>query len=154
MTRMFKEFAYGISRTWNWSAGLKGACTALAVLVVLRYLGEAVGVSVGDHVLEDGFGVWLVLAQVAALGIGGTLAGYLVKSNRVLDGGLAGAFTWVVATVLITALLGGIGPQTLRSAVWSSFFGTVLSLASGIVGGILGAQLSPQPRVWADDQQL
>ena len=152
MTRMFKEFAQSIGRTWNWSAGLKGACTALALLVVLRYAGEAIGVTVGDRVLEDGFGLWLVLAQVAALGVGGTLAGYLLKTNRVIDGGLAGAFTWVVATVLITALLGGIGPQTLRSAVWSTFFGTVLSLASAIVGGILGAQLHPQARVWMDEE--
>ena len=152
MTGMFKDFASGIARTWNWSAGLKGACTALALLVVLRYAGEGVGVTVGDRILEEGFGLWLVLAQIAALGVGGTLAGYLLKTNRVLDGALAGAFTWVVATVLITALLGGIGPQTLRSAVWSTFFGTLLSLGSAVVGGILGAQLHPHARVWVDEQ--
>lgn len=145
MARMIEEATGALARAWDWSAILKGAFTALALFVVLRYFGAALGVSTGDGRLETGFAVWSVLVELLAIGAGAVLAGYLVPSVRVLDGALAGAFTWVVSIVLMTTFLGVGGPQSARSALWGAFLGALLSLGGAMIGGILGAQLRRRP---------
>ncbi|AKT37352.1 hypothetical protein [Chondromyces crocatus] len=142
MARVLDEVASSAARAWSWSAVLKGSFAGLAVYVVLRYLGAAFGASTGDGVLAEGFAVWTVAAQVAAIFVGGMVTGFVLGSFRPLDGALAGTFTWAVAIVLMTALLGSPGLQVAEPALWGAFAGAVLSLSAGIAGGILGVQRS------------
>lgn len=144
MARILDEFTDSLSRTWSWSAILKGTFLALALFIVLRYMGAAFGVSTGDGVLEDGFAFWSVMSQMLALGLGALLAGYAVGLRRPLDGMLAGLFTWVVATVFITMFVADAGPQTAGSFTWSTFLGSLLSAGAALIGGLVGSQLHPR----------
>ena len=59
---------------------------ALATQLVLRLLGAAIGLSVGDRTLGDGYAVWSVLVQLFALGLGAGFAAYLENPANPLDG--------------------------------------------------------------------
>lgn len=142
MARFMDDIAASATRAWSWSAVLKGTFAALAVYVVLRYFGAALGVSTGDGVLEGGFAVWTVIAQMVSIAAGGLVTGFALGSHRLLDGALAGTFTWAVSVVLMTTLLGSPGAQAAVPALWGAFLGAVLSAATGVLGGTLGAQLS------------
>lgn len=139
-----KDFSYDVASAWNWSAALKGTFIALALFILLRYLGAGLGVSTGDHLLEEGFAVWSVIAQILCVGVGALVAGYLVRSSLASDGALSGAFTWAVTTVLLTFFFGNAAVQTVSSAVWGTFFGAFLSFAAAIIGGAIGARLHPR----------
>lgn len=141
MARVMDDIAASTTRAWSWSAILKGTFVALAVYVVLRYFGAALGVSTGDGVLEGGFAVWTVIAQMASIAAGGFVTGFVLGPIRLLDGALAGTFTWAVGVVLMTTLLGAPGMQAAVPALWGAFLGAVLSAGAGVAGGILGAQL-------------
>lgn len=145
MARMLEEATGALGRAWDWSAILKGAFLALALFVVLRYFGAALGVSTGNGVLGAGFAVWSVIAQLLSIGVGAALAGHLVASARLLDGMLTGVFTWAVSIVVMTTLFGVGGPQTARTALWGGFLGALLSIGAGALGGILGMQLRRRP---------
>ncbi|EYF01364.1 Hypothetical protein CAP_8406 [Chondromyces apiculatus DSM 436] len=137
---MIDEVAASAARAWTWSAVLKGGFTGLAVFVVLRYLGAAIGASTGDGVLAEGFAAWNVAAQVLALFVAGMVTGFVHGSLRPLDGALAGTFTWAVVIVMMTGLLGSPGLQVAEPALWGALAGAVFSLSAAIAGGILGVQ--------------
>lgn len=140
MARFNEEPTAMLERSWDWSAVLKGAFVALALLIVLRLFGAALGTTSGDRVLSGGFATWSVIAEIVCFGLGGALAGRLLASDRLADGALAGAFVWVVATVIDSILFGRFGPQTVASATWGAFFGTVLALGGALAGGALGVR--------------
>ncbi|MCC6557438.1 MAG: hypothetical protein IT372_31190 [Polyangiaceae bacterium] len=143
---MIDETAGAMARAWNWSAVLKGSFLALALYVLLRFFGAALGVSTGNRVLETGFAVWSVIVQLVAIGSGAALAGYLISPSRAVDGVLTGVFTWVVSIVLMATLFGVAGPQTARSALWGAFLGALLSVGAGAIGGLLGVQIGRRSR--------
>lgn len=145
MARVLNDLGASVSRAWSWSAVLKGTFLALSLYVVLRYFGAALGVSTGDGVLDEGFAAWSVIAQAAAIGVGGVVGGYLIGSYRAMDGALAGLLTWAVSIVAMTTLFGVMGPQTAEPALWGAFIGAVLSAGAAVVGGIIGSQLHPRP---------
>ena len=144
MLRPSKDHSSTIASALDWSAALKGTFVALAAFVLLRYLGAGLGVSTGDRVLEEGFAIWSVIAQILCVGAGAFVAGYLLRSSRPTDGSIVGAFTWAVITVLGTYFFGGAGVQTVATVVWGTFFGALLSFAAAIVGGALGARMHPR----------
>jgi hypothetical protein len=129
---------------------LRGTFVALATFVVLRYLGAALGVSTGDGVLDTGYAVWSVIAQILSIGLGAVVAGRLIGASRGLDGALAGLFTWAVTIVIMTTLFGVAGPQTAIPALWSAFLGAVLGAGAGVLGGMIGVRSRPSARVGPD----
>ena len=141
MARVLDDIAASAERAWSWSAILKGTFAALAAYVVLRYFGAALGVSTGDRVLDAGFAVWSVFAQIIAIGLGAVVTGLALGRSKPLDAAAAGMFTWAVSIVLMTTLLGVAGPQAVSSALWGAFLGAVLSAGAGVAGGLLGVQM-------------
>ena len=141
ITRGWNDFASRLASAWEWPAVLRGVFAALGLLVLLRYLGAAIGSTTGDRILDTGFAVWSVASQVIALAVGGAIAGASLKKADATDGMLAGLFTWAVATVIFSAV-GGFGPllQTRTSAAWGLLFGAALSIGAAMLGGLAGAK--------------
>jgi hypothetical protein len=150
MARVMDDLGASMARAWSWSAVLRGTFVALSAYVVLRYFGAALGVSTGDGVLDEGFAIWSVIAQILSLALGGLVAGRLVGAGRTLDGALAGLFTWAVAIVVMTTLFGVAGPQTAIPALWAAFLGAVLGAGGAAAGGAIGARIRARPRAGPD----
>jgi hypothetical protein len=155
----------------RWSAVFGGLFLAFGVEVLLGMLGFAAvitadrsaDVGVMNRMLV-GMAIWLAIASLAALFIGGYASARLGGSIRRGDGALAGALTWSVSLGLAIVVLGtgapflfGVAVGVVREgaegmsmdftwsradmlwAVWASFFGAIVSLFAAVVGGALGA---------------
>ncbi len=104
----------------SWGAVLAGALTVMAVLFLLNLLGFGIGLTTIDPMTEtntfDGLGtgtiVWWCLANVAALFIGGMVAGRMCGLPSNADGGLHGFLAWALYTLLsfflVTSTIGSI----------------------------------------------
>lgn len=122
-----------ISRV-SWGAIIAGALTAFAVVTMLNLLGLGIGLSTIDPMTENdpfsGLGtgtlIWLGLSNLAALFVGGMVAGRMSGYPSQKDGGLHGFLAWALYAVVSFLLI--------TSAVGSMVNG-VSSAVSGVFGG-------------------
>lgn len=100
----------------SWGAIIAGALTALAVVALLNLLGLGIGFSTIDPLTEDhalkGLGVgaliWFGLSNLAALFVGGLVAGRMSGYPSRSDGGLHGFLAWALfamVTLYLTQIL-------------------------------------------------
>lgn len=104
----------------SWGAVLAGTLTALTVVFLLNLLGFGIGLTTIDPMTEtnalDGLGtgtiIWWALSNVAALFVGGMVAGRMSGLPSKSDGGLHGFLAWGLYTLLsiylVTSAIGGI----------------------------------------------
>jgi len=129
-----ENMAAKVSRI-SWGAILAGTLTALAVVSMLNLLGLGIGFSTIDPMIESdplhGLGtgtlIWLGLSNLAALFVGGMVAGRMSGYPSNSDGGLHGFLSWalyaLVSFFLITSAVGTM-VNGLSSAVSGLFDGS------------------------------
>lgn len=96
----------GLSRV-SWGAIFAGAVVALAAMLLLTFLGVGMGAASIDPLTENhpvsglgtGSAIYLVIAQLIALGVGGWVAARLAGVPRKTAGMLHGAAVWAVASL-------------------------------------------------------
>ncbi|MGB3775253.1 MAG: hypothetical protein WA951_08355 [Leeuwenhoekiella sp.] len=104
----------------SWAAIFAGAVTAISVSFMLNMLGLGIGLSSIDPMTEqntmEGLGtgtlIWWGLSNLAALFVGGLVAGRMAGFPSKSDGGLHGFLSWTLYTLLsvyiLTSTIGGI----------------------------------------------
>jgi hypothetical protein len=131
---------------WDWAAIAAGVVVALAIQILLLWLGNAFVLSFGDQHASGGFAVWVVFVQLGSLFLGAGFAAYLARASTMVSGAATGAFTWALALVLGTTLarqpLETWAPNNAGAAAWTTFFGGLLSLATAMIGGAIGGRRS------------
>lgn len=133
---------------WDWSAIAAGVVVAIALQIVLRWLGIAFAMSWGDDEPEGGYALWSILVQLGSLFVGAAFAAYLARAPTATDGALVGAFTWALALVLGSSVAATtFGWRVDGGGAWAAFFGAILSLATAVVGGAIGATRGERPLV-------
>lgn len=108
-------------RRISWAAIFGGVILALAVQILLSFLGSGIGLSqVGVNAgttpaagnLGIGAGIWWIVSSCIALAIGGYVAAWLAGIETRFDGLLHGLIAWgismLVILYLLTSALGGI----------------------------------------------
>lgn len=97
----------------RWSAVVAGLFLAVATQLVLGLLGVAIGLSAAAEgvtppleAIGVGTGVYMAVASLVSLFVGGYAAAKLSGSIRRVDGALAGVLTWAASLVVTLFLLG------------------------------------------------
>ena len=138
----------------SWGAILAGAVVALTIGLMLNTLGVAVGVSTVDAVAGDtpsastlgiGAAVWLLVANLIGLGVGGYAAGRLSGTADKTDATLHGIGVWAIGFLLSAVLLGNMAGGAASSAfsAASSLVGGAAQTAGSAVSGVVG-QVDPK----------
>lgn len=138
--RALPEGGPALSRRASWGAILIGALVAVTVGLMLNTLGAALGSGAVDpaepgqtpsaQTLGVSAGIWLLAANLIALGVGGYLAARLSGLADRTDSVLHGLAVWAVAYLLAAVLLGNVIGGTVSTA-----FQGVSSVAGGAVQG-------------------
>lgn len=121
----------------SWGAILGGSFFALGLMMLLGWLGMAIGMSIVGNA-PRGAGVWMavwtLLVPIIALFFGGLVAGRFggVINNK--GGGVLGAITWGFTT-LVGTLLGGLLLMSVLSGV-INLGGAALGAAGQAVSGV------------------
>ncbi|WP_270935111.1 hypothetical protein [Falsiroseomonas oryzae] len=120
----------------SWGAVLAGGVVAVAVGAMLNVLGLAIGATTVDPAIPGESpsgsllgmvgGIWLLVANLIGLGIGGWVAARLSGTADDTDGVLHGLSVWAIGYLLSAVLLGNIVAGTANTA----FRG-----ASAMIGG-------------------
>ncbi len=127
----------------SWGAILSGTLTAIVVAFLLNILGLGIGLTTIDPMTEantlDGLGtgtlVWWGVSNIAALFIGGMVAGRMSGLPSNSDGGLHGFLAWslylIISLYLVTSSIGGIlnGMANTVSSVFSDSTATNIAQA-------------------------
>ena len=99
----------------RWSAVIAGLFIAVGTQVLLGLLGAAIGLTAIDASdarplagLGLGAGIYMAVASLVALFVGGYAAAKLSGSIRRVDGVLSGVLTWATSLVVTLFLLGGL----------------------------------------------
>ena len=117
----------------SWGSIFVGVAVTLATMLVLSFLGTALGLGIFD--LESGkpfqgvgvgLGIWLVLTIVISFGLGGYVAGTLA----VRAGLLHGLATFATAVLVLFAAI-ALGLSSLFGALGNIVGGTASTLGSG-----------------------
>src|SRR5215472_5327120 len=133
----------------SWGAVLAGAVVAAATMLLLSYLGVAIGAGALHltHISATdlrsyglGAGIWTAVNLILSMGFGGYVAARLSGTHSHLDGELHGITVWAVATLLATLLLA----QLASLAVGTVTTGTGAAAGTGSLTGNLTQQVSPQ----------
>jgi len=117
----------------SWGAIIAGTLTAITVAFLLNILGLGIGLTTIDPMTEanpmDGLGtgtiVWWGISNLAALFMGGMVAGRMSGLPANSDGGLHGFLAWalylILSIYLVTSTIGGIfnGMASAASSVFS-----------------------------------
>ena len=137
-----------VPRRASWAAIFAGLFVGLATLILLGLFGAAVGLSMTDADYGRGAtwqswltsaGVWTFISVIAAMFLGGYVAGRLSGLATSADGAWQGLAHWG-AGVVLAALLFGWGLQTtLGSLMWAAgqginMAGTAVTRTAGAVG--------------------
>ncbi|MGM1057360.1 MAG: TIGR04086 family membrane protein [Bacteroidota bacterium] len=129
----------------SWGAIFAGALTALAVAFLLNLLGLGIGLSSINPLTESdplsGLGIgtiiWLGLSNLAALFLGGMVAGRMSGFSSKADGGIHGFLAWALYAVVTFYFL-------------TSTIGFIMSGLGNAVSGIFGSDSSQQITVQVD----
>jgi hypothetical protein len=104
----------------SWGAIFAGAVIALAVMLLLSALGVGIGAATIDPLTDEnpisgvptGSAIYLVIAQLIALGVGGYVAARLAGIPRTMGSVLHGVAVWALASLamvwLATTAVGGL----------------------------------------------
>lgn len=120
----------------SWGAIIAGAVVAVMIGLMLNILGAAIGVSTVDAVQGDtpaastfgiGAAVWLLVANLVGLGVGGYTAARLSGTADRTDASLHGVGVWAVGFLLSAVLLGNLAAGAASS---------VVTTASSVLGGV------------------
>ncbi len=120
----------------SWGAVIAGAVVAVIVGLMLNVLGIAVGASAVDATSGDTpsgttfgivSGIWLLVANLIGLAVGGYVAARFSGTADDTDGVLHGLSVWGIGYLLSAVLLGNIIAGTTSTAVQG---------ASSILGGV------------------
>ncbi len=139
-TRRIEEGAR-LFGTFRWGPVMTGVFLALATQALLLLFGLAIAQSSGDGVPGNGYAVWSVIVQLAAIAFGAAVASAMSDADR-RAGMIAGIMVWAVGLV-IGGLVTGVtlGTQLNGGGAWSAFFGALLGLGAAILGGMIGARI-------------
>jgi hypothetical protein len=119
----------------SWGAIIAGAVIAVVIGFMLNILGVAVGATAVDAVNRDtpsastfgiGAGIWLLVANLIGLAVGGYAAARLSGTADKTDAALHGVGVWAIGFLLSTVLLS----NALAGAASSAF-----NAASSAIGG-------------------
>lgn len=127
----------------SWGAILAGTLTAVAVSFLLNMLGLGIGFTSIDpmtetntlHGLGTGTIIWWALSNLAALFIGGMVAGRMSGLPSNSDGGLHGFLAWglylILSVYLVTSTIGGIfnGMASAANSIFSDSTATNVAQA-------------------------
>lgn len=164
MKRQYTRFENSVNKISriSWAAIFAGAITAITISFMLNILGLGIGLTTIDPMTEqntlDGLGtgtlIWWGLSSLAALFVGGLVAGRMAGYPSNSDGGLHGFLSWAVYTLvslyILTSAVGGIlsGVTGAVSSIFSE------SGASKIAEQIQGAQDKGQSETTASFDQI
>lgn len=118
---------------FSWRAVLAGLVTFLATLILLAFIGTAIGFGTPDLTASDPFSgvgtglvIWVIVTLILSFGAGGYIAG--ITANRA--GFIHGFLTWAVSLISIVVLM--------ASGISSAFgaLGSVVGATAGAVGDI------------------
>ncbi len=130
----------------SWGAVFAGGIVAVTVGMMLNVLGLAVGISTVDATMPGetpsaasfgiGAGIWLLVANLIGLLVGGYVAARLSGTADDTDGLLHGLSVWAIAYLISAVLLGNIIAGTASTAVQgvSSVLGGAARGAGAAVG--------------------
>ena len=130
------EGAPSLAPRVSWGAIMAGAVVAVTIGFMLNILGAAIGVSTVDAVEGDtpaastfgiGAAIWLLVATLIGLGVGGYTAARLSGTADKTDASLHGVGVWAIGFLLSAVLLGNLAAGAASS---------VASAASNLVGGV------------------
>jgi hypothetical protein len=130
----------------SWGAVLAGAVVAAAAMLLLSFLGVAIGAGglrLSQTSAADlksyglGAGIWTAINVILSMGFGGYVAARLSGTHSHLDGELHGITVWAVATLLASLLLA----QLASLAVGTVTTGTA---GNASLTGSLAQQVGPQ----------
>lgn len=127
----------------SWGAILAGTLTAITVGFLLNLLGLGIGLTTIDPMTEaqplDGLGtgtiIWWGISNLAALFIGGMVAGRMAGLPTNSDGGLHGFLAWalylIVSFYLVTSTIGGVfnGVASTASSIFTDSQATNIAQA-------------------------
>lgn len=120
----------------SWGAIIGGVITVLATLILLSFIGMAIGLWAFDptdsqptHGMGVGLIIWWIISWLAALAAGGWVAGKLAG----FDGMIHGFLTWAT-TLLLSALLMGMFLSGVAKLA-GNIFGSVTSMAGQVLSG-------------------
>lgn len=126
---------------FRWGPVITGVFLALASQAVLLLLGLAIAQSSGDQVPGNGFAVWSVIVQLAAIAFGAVIAASMSHADR-RTGIVAGIMVWAVGLVIGGLATGvALGTRLNEGGAWSAFFGALLGLGAAIIGGLFGSRI-------------
>lgn len=145
-----------VERPWlfsshiSWGAIIAGVVVAIAIGAMLNLLGIGVGGSTIDATnkatpsassLGIGAGVWVLVANLIGLFIGGYVAARLSGSHDRGEGTLHGVAMWG-AVVIVSAIILGSTVGSITSTVTSGVSSAIGSIGSGLgsLGGAAGQQ--------------
>lgn len=145
----------------SWGAIIAGGLVAVAVGAMLNILGLAVGAttldpaqpgaSPGASTLGIAGGIWLLVANLIGLGVGGWVAARLSGTADDTDGVLHGLAVWATAFLVSALLLGNLvaGAANLAAGGAGAVFG-----GAGQAIGEAARTLAPRVGVPTDPQAL
>jgi hypothetical protein len=114
---MAVEGAPKLTSRISWGAVIAGAVIALAVGATLNMLGAGIGATMVDAAARDtpdassfgiAGGIWLLVSNLIALGVGAYAAARLSGTADGADGSLHGIAVWATTTLVSAALLGNL----------------------------------------------
>lgn len=153
------ETPVGPLKRVSWGAVFAGVVIAFVTMLALNLLGLAIGLGTIDPVEEQnpfaglatGAAVWWAFSMLAALFVGGWVAGRLAGIPRRFEAGLHGAVTWAVVTILsvyfITSSVGRlIGGATRMVAQGASLVGQGAAAVAPEMGSGTFSQQASQSR--------
>lgn len=124
----------------SWGAVFAGGVVAVTVGAMLNLLGLAVGATTVDPSMPGDTptattigiagGIWLLVANLIGLGVGGYVAARLSGTSDDTDGILHGLSVWAIGFMLSAVLLGNVIAGTASTA-----FGGISSVISGAAQG-------------------
>jgi Protein of unknown function (DUF2795) len=131
----------------SWGAVIAGAVVAAATMLLLSFLGVAIGAGalrLTDTGATDlrgyglGAGIWTAVNLILAMLFGGYVAARLSGTHSHLDGELHGITVWAVATLLATVLLGQLASLAVgaaSSAAGPAVTGSLTGTPATVLGG-------------------
>ena len=152
-TKVNVEQPSGPFKRVSWGAIFAGVVIAFVTMLALSLLGVAIGLGTIDPVEEQnplaglgtGAAIWWALSMLAAIFVGGWVAGRLAGVPRKFEAGLHGAVTWALVTLLsvyfVTSSIGRlIGGATRLVAQGASLVGQGAAAAAPEIGHATGGQ--------------
>ncbi len=132
-------------RRISWGSVIAGMVIAVALQVVLSFLGAGIGLGTVDPMqystpsagaLGTGAGIWWAVSSVISLFVGGWVASHLAGSPEKSEAVLHGLLTWGVATIITVYLLASLVGSVVRGG--AAVVGKTAEVAASGVSAVAG----------------